>query len=79
MIMGNTHDETTYLIGLRDTSLFNLTWNELPRKIFQYIKPFIGTISPDSIITKYRKLYPSYSPIDVFLPQQLLPVHGKEW
>jgi para-nitrobenzyl esterase len=66
MIMGNTHDETTYLIGLRDTSLFNLTWNELPRKIFQYIKPFIGTISPDSIITKYRKLYPSYSPSDVF-------------
>jgi para-nitrobenzyl esterase len=66
MIMGNNHDETTYLIGSRDTALFNLTWVELPAKINQYVKQFIGDLDPKMIVAKYRKWYPDYSPSDVF-------------
>jgi para-nitrobenzyl esterase len=29
LIMGNTHDETRYLIGLDDPALSNLTWDAL--------------------------------------------------
>lgn len=66
MIMGNNHDETTYLIGSRDTSTFHLTWEQLPAKISQHVKQFIGNLDPKMIIEKYRKWYPKYSPTDVF-------------
>lgn len=66
MIMGNNHDETTYLIGSRDSTTFNLTWEELPSKIIQHVKQFIGDLDLEMIVSKYRKLYPDYSPSDVF-------------
>ena len=66
MIMGNTHDETTYLIGSSDTSLFHLTWKELPGEIMQNVRQYIGSLSPDTIVAKYRRLYPNYSPSDIF-------------
>ncbi len=66
MMLGNTHDETTLLIGAGDTTLFHLTWQELPGKIDHYIKKFIGNIKPDSIVAFYRHLYPKYSASDVF-------------
>ncbi len=66
MIMGNNHDETRLLIGARDTSTFHLTWDQLPAKISQHVKQFIGNLDPKMIIEKYRKWYPDYSPSDVF-------------
>ncbi len=66
MMLGNTHDETTFLIGGSDTTLFHLTWDELPGKTDQYIKKFIGNLKPDSIVAFYRHLYPKYSASDVF-------------
>jgi para-nitrobenzyl esterase len=66
MMMGNTHDETTTLIGGGDSTLFTLTWEALPGKIRQYVPQFIGDLRPDSIVAFYRRLYPQYRPSDVF-------------
>jgi len=66
LVMGNTHDETTYFLGASDPSTFSLTWETLPAKLTQHIKQFIGTLAPEKIVATYRRLYPNYSPTDVF-------------
>lgn len=66
MMLGNTHDETTFLIGGGNPSLFHLTWKKLPGELEHYIKKFIGNLKPDSIVSFYRNLYPDYSPSDIF-------------
>ncbi len=66
MVLGNTHDETRALIGGGNAALFELTWEKLPGAIAQSVKPFIGDLTPERIVAEYRKLYPDYSPSDVF-------------
>ena len=66
MVMGNTHDETTSLIGAGDPATFSLTWENLPGKIAQNVNKFIGDLSPDEIVSDYRELYPDYTPTKVF-------------
>lgn len=66
MVLGNTHDETRNLIGASDPSLFHLTWRALPGAIESHVRAFIGDLSPATIIATYRRLYPTYSPSDVF-------------
>ena len=66
MVLGNTHDETRNLIGGGASNLFSLSWEALPGAIQQSVRQFIGELSPDQIIAEYRKLYPGYSPSDVF-------------
>ncbi len=65
MILGNTHDETRLLIGAGDPSTFTLTWNELPAKL-HVVSQFTGDMNPEDIVAKYRAMYPSYSPSDIF-------------
>jgi para-nitrobenzyl esterase len=66
MVLGNMRDETTSLIGPGDPDVFNLTWDALPAKIVQHVKPFIGELAPQTIIDNYRQWYPDYSPTDIF-------------
>lgn len=66
MVLGNTHDETRGLIGGGNPAMFSLTWETLPAAIVQSVKPFIGDLTPDQIVAEYRKIYPDYSPSDVF-------------
>lgn len=66
MLIGNTHDETTLLIGGGDPSTFELTWATLPAKLAQHVRQFIGDLTPGQIVAEYRRLYPDYSPSDVF-------------
>ena len=66
MVLGNTHDETTYLIGRSDPATFALTWESLPGKIRQHVSRFLGDLSPDAVVAAYRGLYPAYTPSDVF-------------
>jgi para-nitrobenzyl esterase len=66
MVMGNTHDETTYLIGRGDPATFALTWEALPGRIRQSVSRFIGDLSPDAVVAAYREWYPAYTPSDVF-------------
>ncbi len=66
MVMGNTHDETTSLIGSLDPEVFSLSWETLPGKITQHIQKFLGDLAPENIVATYRRLYPGYSPAEVF-------------
>lgn len=66
MILGNTHDETRGLIGGSQPALFSLTWEELPSALRKNVGTFLGPISPETIVAKYRIWYPQYSPADVF-------------
>ena len=66
MMMGNTHDETVALIGNGDPSLFTLTWEALPGKLDQHIKQFLGDLKASDVVEEYRKMYPGYSPSQVF-------------
>lgn len=66
MVLGNTHDETRNLIGGSNPALFTLTWEALPQAIATHVKAFIGDLAPERIVAEYRRLYPQYSPSDVF-------------
>lgn len=66
MVMGNAHDETTSLIGPGDPEAFQLTWETVPGKIAQHVQKFIGELKPAEIVTAYRRLYPDYTPSEVF-------------
>ncbi len=66
MVLGNTHDETRNLIGGGNPALFSLTWEKLPDAIASNVKQFIGRLPPEEVVATYRKLYPDYSPSDVF-------------
>ena len=65
MILGNTHDETRLLIGGSDPSTFELTWETLPAKL-SVVAQFLGDKKPDDVVSAYRKMYPHYTPSDVF-------------
>ncbi|HEY9216921.1 MAG TPA: carboxylesterase/lipase family protein, partial [Phenylobacterium sp.] len=62
MIIGNTRDETrAFLAG--DPRNFALTWEELPKRLAPELRV---DISPELVATEYRRLYPAYSPSEVF-------------
>lgn len=65
MILGNTHDETRSLMGRGDPAIFDLTWETLQPKL-EANSPFMGELNRATVIAAYRKLYPHYSPADVF-------------
>lgn len=65
MILGNTREETRSLIGRGDPSLFDLTWETLQPKL-EAMSPFMGDLDRGAVIAAYRRLYPAYSPADVF-------------
>jgi para-nitrobenzyl esterase len=66
MILGNTHDETRGLIGTSQPALFSLTWEELPAALKKNVGVFLGSVSPETVVSRYREWYPEYSPSDVF-------------
>jgi para-nitrobenzyl esterase len=63
MMIGNTHDETRSLIGRRDETAFALGWSDLPERLIAHMRV---DISPEIVVAEYRRLYPHYSPSDVF-------------
>lgn len=65
MVLGNTRGETRTLIGRGDPSLFELTWETL-RPTLEANSPFMGDLDRGEVIAMYRRLYPHYSPPDVF-------------
>ncbi len=72
MVIGNTHDETRAFLG-HDPKHFTLTWDELPARLDkqQYVD-----LSPQVVIAEYRRLYPHYSPSDVFFAATTA---GRSW
>jgi para-nitrobenzyl esterase len=63
MMIGNTRDETRSLIGRGDPRTFSLTWEEVPARLEAELRV---DISGAMVMAEYRRLYPSYSPADVF-------------
>jgi para-nitrobenzyl esterase len=73
MIIGNTHDETRSLIGNGDPTAFTLKWEDLPARLADNLRV---DISPELVVTEYRRLYPRYSPSDVFFAATTA---GRSW
>lgn len=72
MVIGNTHDETRAFLG-NDPDHFKLTWDNLPARLRmqQYID-----IDPDDVVAEYRRLYPRYTPSEVFFAATTA---GRSW
>jgi para-nitrobenzyl esterase len=73
MMIGNTHDETRSLIGRGDASAWTVTWEQLPRKLEAELRV---DISGETVVAEYRRLYPRYSPTDVFFAATTA---GRSW
>jgi para-nitrobenzyl esterase len=75
MIIGNTHDETRSLIGRSEPATFDLKWEEVAPKL---AKALIGRvdIDADMVVAEYRRIYPRYSPSDVFFAATTA---GRSW
>jgi para-nitrobenzyl esterase len=72
MIIGNTHDETRAFLGGDETN-FKLTWEQLPEKLGPNMRV---DIQPEVVVAKYRRLYPRYSPTEVFFAATTA---GRSW
>ncbi|MEN5265393.1 carboxylesterase/lipase family protein [Stenotrophomonas sp. TWI587] len=72
MVIGNTHDETRAFLG-NDPANFALTWETLPAKLEkeQYVD-----LLPAVVIAEYRRLYPHYTPSEVFFAATTA---GRSW
>ncbi|WP_223621806.1 carboxylesterase family protein [Lysobacter sp. ESA13C] len=72
MVIGNTRDETrAFLAG--DAANLALGWDELPGKLreHQYVD-----LDPDTVIAEYRRLYPGYTPSQIFFAATTA---GRSW
>lgn len=72
MVIGNTRDETRAFLG-NDDANFALTWDQLPQKLRE--QQFVD-LSPEAVVVEYRRLYPDYSPSEVFFAATTA---GRSW
>jgi len=72
MVIGNTHDETRAFLG-NDPANFELTWATLPAKLEK--EQFVDLL-PSVVIAEYRRLYPHYTPSEVFFAATTA---GRSW
>jgi para-nitrobenzyl esterase len=72
MIIGNTLDETRAFHG-NDPGVHALDWETLPERLLQALHV---DIAPEYVIAEYRKLYPQYSPSEVFFAATTA---GRSW
>lgn len=72
LVIGNTRDETRAFLG-NDPANFTLTWDTLPAKLEkqQYVD-----LRPQRVIETYRRLYPHYTPSEVFFAATTA---GRSW
>lgn len=63
MIIGNTHDETRAFLAHTSPDPFAMSWDALPTRLAPELHV---DIDPDYVVAAYRRLYPAYSPTDVF-------------
>jgi para-nitrobenzyl esterase len=73
MMIGNTRDETRSLIGRGDPATFELTWDALPARLEAEMRV---DIAGTTVVNEYRRLYPRYSPADVFFAATTA---GRSW
>ena len=62
LLIGSTRSEMSLLIGARQPSLFNLTWDTLPGAL----ERVIPGLDAEAVIKGYRKLHPEITPPNLF-------------
>ena len=72
MVIGNTRDETRAFLG-NDPANFSLGWDALPQRL--RTQQFVD-IDPDVVVAEYRRLYPHYTPSEVFFAATTA---GRSW
>jgi para-nitrobenzyl esterase len=72
MIIGNTREETRAFNG-NDPGIFELGWNELPERLLRALHV---DIDPDYVVAEYRRMYPQYTPTEVFFAATTA---GRSW
>ncbi len=72
MVVGNTRDETRAFLG-NDPSNFALDWETLPDTLRR--QQFVD-LDPAIVIAEYRRLYPDYTPSEVFFAATTA---GRSW
>ncbi|MET0289639.1 MAG: carboxylesterase/lipase family protein [Pseudoxanthomonas sp.] len=72
MVIGNTRDETRAFLG-QDPHHFALRWDELPALLER--QQFVDLL-PATVIAGYRRLYPHYTPSEVFFAATTA---GRSW
>lgn len=73
MILGNTHDETRAFLAGSKPDPFAMRWEEVAPRIAPEMRV---DIDPDHVVATYRRLYPHYSPTDVFFAATTA---GRSW
>ena len=72
MVIGNTRDETRAFLG-NDPANFSLGWDDLPERLRK--QQFVD-LDPREVIAEYRRLYPHYTPSEVFFAATTA---GRSW
>ncbi len=72
LVIGNTRDETRAFLG-NDPDNFSLDWDALPAKL--RMQQF-ADIDPVLVIAEYRRMYPHYTPSEVFFAATTA---GRSW
>jgi para-nitrobenzyl esterase len=73
MIIGNTRDETRAFLAHARPDPFAMGWDEVAARIGPEMRV---DIDPDRVVAEYRRLYPDYSPTDVFFAATTA---GRSW
>lgn len=66
MVLGNTHDETTLLIGKNEPTLFALQWPQVAERLHHHVGQFMQGLDAEDVVARYREWYPAYTPSEVF-------------
>ena len=74
MMVGNTHDETRGFVGY-DKSLLDLTWDQVIARLPGQFNARVD-IDPATVVAAYRKIYPNYTPSDVYFAASTA---GRSW
>lgn len=74
MMCGNTHDETRGFVGW-DLKVFDMTWEQVVAKLPGQFNARID-IDPETVVAAYRRIYPHYSPSDVYFAASTA---GRSW
>lgn len=74
LICGNTHDETRGFVG-SDPKVFDMTWAQVIERLPSQFNARID-IDPATVVAAYRRMYPNYSPADVFFAASTA---GRSW
>jgi para-nitrobenzyl esterase len=74
MMCGNTHDETRGFVGW-DPKVFDMTWEQVIAKLPSQLNARVD-IDPETVVAAYRKIYPNYSPSDVYFAASTA---GRSW